>query len=134
MDTFSARALSARIGQLHCMGGVGCGGVGGGVESGLPSSVCPLPLVPCHGLPSVATRGWSVLSLDHCSACVAVAFRLVSCSFGRFVLLGDMCRPGCLVCGEWSEGCRPQSFRRVASGVYLYSDVVPMAAILVDIL
>ena len=136
-------------------GGVGCGGVGGGgFDSGVSCSACLLFLVPSRGLSvpsfgrniaciklihamvsgSLASRGWSVPSLDHRSARVALARHLVSCSFGRFVFLGDMCRPGCLVLWQGAEGCRAHSLRCVAFGVYFYSSVVLMAAILVDTL
>ena len=80
-------------------GGVVVGGRGGGFGLRV---LCPevlLLCVLCHKLPLVAPRWLSEPSLDHHRVCVALAFRSVSCSYGRFVLLGDMCLPGCLVFG-----------------------------------
>ena len=80
-------------------------------------------LVPCQGLLRTSARWWSEPSLDHQVTCVtsgslaAMAFRFVSCWFGRFVLLGGMCRPGCLVLWEGAGGCRAQKFGCMASCV-----------------
>ena len=125
---------------VGCVGGVSGGGLGSGA-----SRLGLLFLVPCRNLPLASSRWWSEPSFDQVLVCrkfvlaitldaVVVAIRFVSCSFGRFVLLGGMCRPGCLVYGKWSEGCRPQSLRCVASGVHPGSNFVPMAAVLVDTL
>ena len=123
-----------------CVGCGGCVGGGGGFGLRVRDPEWLLRRVLCLGLLLASPRWWSVPSFDHSLAYVGFARAIelavqktypcgrvgfvcrafVSCSLGRFVLLGDMCRPGCLVHGEWSEGCRPQSFRRVASGVYIY--------------
>ena len=102
--------------------GVSCGdavGVAGGGE-------CVLLLVPFQMLPLVASPWVSELGLDHQGSLVwfsfgASRFAFVSCSSGPFVLLGDLCRPGCLVFGGGlRQVSAPNSFRRVASGVYIY--------------
>ena len=115
---------------LRCWGGVG--GCGGGFGFHAPCPGVLLRLVSCLKLPLVASRWCLVPSLDHHCAFASFAFRSVSCSDGRFVLLGGTCRPGCFVSGEGLEGCRAQMFRRVAFGVYVYSKFVPMAAVLAD--
>ena len=100
-------------------GGVSGGAGGGDVESGLPSSVCLLLLVPCYKLPLVASLRLSEPSLDHRIACVALASRSVSCSFGG-VRQGGTCHLGRLSLWEGAEDCRTRSFRSVARGVYIY--------------
>ena len=66
----------------------------------------------------------------------SIASRLAfgSCSSGPFVPFGGTCRPGCLVIGEVTEGCRVYSLRCVAFGVRFDIKSVVVAAILADTL
>ena len=67
-----------------------------------------------------------------CVSSVLGSFGLafVSCSYGRFVPLGGTCRPGYLVTGECTEGCRARSHSRgVSCGApYPANDEVELAS------
>ena len=73
-----------------------------------------LPNVTCRYLDSLAfvARTSSVLGALVAMCSCALAFRFVSCSYGRFVPLGGTCRPGYLVDWECVEGCHACSYSR----------------------
>ena len=139
-DLSSLNVAHVQLGQsglvFRCgvgRGGIVVGALGGGVEFSVARPVRLLLFVPWVSLPSVASRWWSEPSLDHQGALASLAFRVVSCSYGPFVPMGGMCRPGCLVAGEGTEGCRVQRFRRVASRVHIYHTLITVAVVFINI-